>query len=210
MVFSTELASKNKVTTFKNKYLEAGIHENVKFDSVRSDVSPTGNTFIEFKFKKDDQELIHTEWEPKAREGYTDEQNQNKATNQVSRIMQILRCFYPKEVLNFTGSTYKEFTNWVVSLLNAANKDTLLKVKIVYNDKGYTTLPNYAKFAFIEPMDIPMGYYEEGKNDSMIVELSIDQFTKPVVADTEVKEDNPLADTTSTALSNLPGDDLPF
>lgn len=208
MIYSTDLA--NQVTLNNNssntKYLEAGIHDNVKFTSVKTAVSPTGKNFIEFRFEKDGKELVHTEWEPKERVEDTEEQNQNKATNQVTRINRILRCFYPKEVLNFTGSSYKEFTNWVVAMLNAANKDTLLKVKVVYNKDGYTTLPSYVKFAAIEPMNIPMGFYEEGKNESMIREITgIDLFVKPVVSDKETVEVNPLE-----VKQEAPSDDLPF
>lgn len=208
MIYSTDLA--NQVTLNNNssntKYLEAGIHDNVKFTSVKTAVSPTGKNFIEFRFEKDGKELVHTEWEPKERAEDTEEQNQNKATNQVTRINRILRCFYPKEVLNFTGSSYKEFTNWVVAMLNAANKDTLLKVKVVYNKDGYTTLPSYVKFAVIEPMNIPMGFYEEGKNESMIREITgIDLFVKPVVSDKETIEVNPLE-----VKTEAPSDDLPF
>lgn len=194
MIFSTELANEVKLSDNSNntKYLEAGIHDNVKFVSAKFAESPTGKKFIEFTFEKDGKSLVHTEWEPAVRESDTEEQNQSKATNQVTRIMRILKCFYPKNVLAFSGSSYKEFANWVVTMLNSANKDILLKVKIVYNDKGYTTLPSYVKFASIEPMNIPMGFYEEGKNESMIREITgIDQFTKPIVADKEVKEDNP-------------------
>lgn len=207
MIYSTDLA--NQVTLNNNssntKYLEAGIHDNVKFTSVKTAVSPTGKNFIEFRFEKDGKELVHTEWEPKERAEDTEEQNQNKATNQVTRINRILRCFYPKEVLNFTGSSYKEFTNWVVAMLNAANKDTLLKVKVVYNKDGYTTLPSYVKFAAIEPMNIPMGFYEEGKNESMIREITgIDLFVKPVVSDKETVEVNPLEVKQEAPSNNLP------
>lgn len=208
MIYSTDLANQVTLTNNSNntKYLEAGIHDNVKFTSVKIAVSPTGKNFIEFRFEKDGKELVHTEWEPKERVEDTEEQNQNKATNQVTRINRILRCFYPKEVLNFTGSSYKEFTNWVVAMLNAANKDTLLKVKVVYNKDGYTTLPSYVKFAAIEPMNIPMGFYEEGKNESMIREITgIDLFVKPVVSDKETVEVNPLE-----VKQEAPSDDLPF
>jgi hypothetical protein len=208
MIYSTDLA--NQVTLNNNssntKYLEAGIHDNVKFTSVKTAVSPTGKNFIEFRFEKDGKELVHTEWEPRERAEDTEEQNQNKATNQVTRINRILRCFYPKEVLNFTGSSYKEFTNWVVAMLNAANKDTLLKVKVVYNKDGYTTLPSYVSFAAIEPMNIPMGFYEEGENESMIKEIKgIDLFVKPVVSDKETVVVNPLE-----VKQETPSDDLPF
>ena len=205
MIYSTELA--NQIQESKNKYLEAGIHENVKFVSARVDKSINGNIFIEFKFEKDEQTMTHTEWESTKKPNESEEDYQARATRQVKRILQILGCFYPKEELVFAGSSFNEFANWVVNLLNAANKDILLKVKIVYNDKGYTTLPSYVKFASIEPMNIPMGFYEEGKNESMIREITgIDQFTKPIVADKEVKEDNPL----TTTASDQPSDDLPF
>ena len=83
-------------------------------------------------------------------------------------------------------------------MLNAANKNILLRVKIVYNKKGYTTLPNYCKFTFIEPMNLPEG------EKSKIAELSIDQFTKPVIADVETKDTNPLMETSSDSAGDLP------
>ena len=45
MIYSTELA--NQIQESKNKYLEAGIHDNVKFVSARVDKSINGNIFIE-------------------------------------------------------------------------------------------------------------------------------------------------------------------
>lgn len=202
MIFSTELANNISVSG-NSKYLEAGIHNNVKFVSARTADSPNGNKFIEFNFEKDGKPFVHTEWEPKPREGADPTQSQTKATNQVTRIMRMLRCFYPKEALAFSGDSYKEFANWVVDKLNSANKDILLRVKIVYNDRGYTTLPSYVKYAFIEPMEIPMGFYEEGKNDSMIYQLGIDQFTRPVIADKEETVNNPLEINTDS-LNDLP------
>ena len=208
MIYSTELASKVTVTGNNSKYLEAGIHDDVKFISARTATSPTGSNFMEFRFEKDGKELLHTEWEPSKREGDTEEQNQSKVTNQVTRIMRIMNCFYPKAVLSFNGNSYKEFADWVVTMLNAANKDILLKVKVVYNDKGYTTLPKYTKFAFIEPMVLPEDFYDKEtnpENKSLITELSIDQFTKPIVADKEEKVDD-----LSTLDSESNDNDLPF
>lgn len=207
MVFSTELAKEVKVVNNNSNYLEAGIHDNVKFVSARKAESPNGNKFIEFTFEKDGKKLVHTEWEPTAIPGMEDN-SQTKATNQVARIMRILQCFYPKNLLVFTGDSYDSFVSWVVSMLESANKDILLKVKVVYNNKGYTTLPSYTKFAFIEPMVIPVGFYEEGKNDSMIREITgIDQFTKTIVADKEKDELNPFATEEKKEDSNS---ELPF
>ena len=66
MIYSTELASKIVITdSNKNsKFLEAGIHDNVKFTGARAATSPTGKNFMELRFEKDGKELLHTEWEP--------------------------------------------------------------------------------------------------------------------------------------------------
>lgn len=201
MIYSTELA--NQIQESKNKYLEAGIHDNVKFVSARVDKSINGNIFIEFKFEKDEQTMTHTEWESTKKPMESEEDFQNRANRQVKRILQILSCFYPKEALVFAGSPFSEFANWVVNLLNAANKDILLRVKIVYNNKGYTTLPNYCKFTFIEPMNLPEGQV------SKITELNIDVFVRPITADKETTDVNPL-DKVDKGVADTQNDDLPF
>lgn len=201
MIYSTELA--NQIQESKNKYLEAGIHDNVKFVSARVDKSVNGNIFIEFKFEKDEQTMTHTEWESTKKPMESEEDFQNRANRQVKRILQILSCFYPKEALVFAGSSFSEFANWVVNLLNAANKDILLRVKIVYNNKGYTTLPNYCKFTFIEPMNLPEGQV------SKITELNIDVFVRPITADKETTDVNPL-DKVDKGVADTQNDDLPF
>lgn len=201
MIYSTELA--NQIQESKNKYLEAGIHDNVKFVSARVDKSINGNIFIEFKFEKDEQTMTHTEWESTKKPMESEEDFQNRANRQVKRILQILSCFYPKEALVFAGSSFSEFANWVVNLLNAANKDILLRVKIVYNNKGYTTLPNYCKFTFIEPMNLPEGQV------SKITELNIDVFVRPITADKETTDVNPL-DKVDKGVTDTQNDDLPF
>lgn len=201
MIYSTELA--NQIQESKNKYLEAGIHDNVKFVSARVDKSINGNIFIEFKFEKDEQTMTHTEWESTKKPMESEEDFQNRANRQVKRILQILSCFYSKEALVFAGSSFSEFANWVVNLLNAANKDILLRVKIVYNNKGYTTLPNYCKFTFIEPMNLPEGQV------SKITELNIDVFVRPITADKETTDVNPL-DKVDKGVADTQNDDLPF
>ena len=161
---------------------------------------------MELRFEKDGKELLHTEWEPNIKPEETEEQSQSKITNQVTRIMRVLKCFYPKELINFNGNSYKEFSDWAIAMLNAANKNILLKLKVTYNEKGYTTLPSYVSYAVIEPMDIPEGFYDKEtnpENKSMITKLSIDMFTKPVIADKETKVDE-------LSVGNDPADDLPF
>lgn len=189
MIYSTELA--NNTPDFVSKYLEAGIQDNVKLVSARTDKSINGSFFLEIKFEKDGKELTHTEWENSKFPNQTEEDYQNRCTRQVKRMLQILECFYPKEALTFAGSSYEEFAKWVANLLNTANKDILLRVKIVYNKNGYTNLSTYG--TFIEPMTV---------EKSNIVQMNKDVFIRPIIADKEVKEDNPLDDDKNS--------DLPF
>lgn len=188
------------------KFIPAGITENVVLDSARVDKSPNGNSFIEILFKNGESAtLTQTEWKPGKINDMTDADVQKKEDTQFSRMMQILLCFYTDEQLIFNGTTFEEFAKEVVDYLNNADKSKLLRVKIVYNDKGYTTLPSYAKYTFIEPMVLP-----EGKT-SAIVELGIDNFTKTVVADREAKVDSLRVGTsTGDYVSTGTSSDLPF
>lgn len=184
------------------KFIPAGIHENVTLKSARVAESPTGLKFLEIVFEKNGATLTQTEWKPTKFEGMDDSALQKKEDTQFSRMMQILLCWYSDEQLVFNGTSFEEFSQEVVNYLNNADKSKKLRVKIVYNDKGYTTLPSYARYTFIEPMVLPEG------QTSSITELRIDNFTKPVVADTEI----PVANLTSisTSSDNADPNGLPF
>lgn len=184
------------------KFIPAGIHENVTLKSARVAESPTGLKFLEIVFEKNGATLTQTEWKPTKFEGMDDSALQKKEDTQFSRMMQILLCWYSDEQLAFNGTSFEEFSQEVVNYLNNADKSKKLRVKIVYNDKGYTTLPSYARYTFIEPMVLPEG------QTSSITELRIDNFTKPVVADTET----PVANLTSisTSSDNADPNGLPF
>lgn len=202
MTYSKDRAA--KISKNDIKFIQAGINEDVTLQSVKTEKSPNGNYFLEFTFEKDGATLTHTEWEPKMGNFVdTEEKLQQKVDNQYSRMLQILSCYYPDNMLNFNGESFKEFAEWIVTLLNAADKSKKLRVKVVYNNKGYTTLPSYAKYTFIEPMEMKDG------ETSKISQLNIDQFTRPVVADKENTETNPFGATTTTNDENT-NSDLPF
>lgn len=194
-----------KFTTVENKFLSAGIHENVVLESVKVDYSPnTKAPFLEVTFTKNGQKVSQTEWEPTKFSGMTDEDLQKKYKRQMSRMMQILECYYPEDSaeLTFTCSSFIEFAKWVETLLNKVDKSKLLKLKVVYNDKGFTTLPSYAKYKFVEPMVLPEGKVSE------IEEKDIDKFVRPVQADAEPMVNNPLQ--TVEPNQQAINDDLPF
>lgn len=185
-------------------HLSAGIEDNVLLTAVRFDKSANGNLFIEFKFEKEGKMLTHTEWEPTKRSDETEESFQNKCDNQFSRIEQIMKCYYPNpEDRKFIGENFTQFAQWVTDMLNKADLNTLLRIKIVYNNSGYTTLPKYAKYTFIEPMSLV------NENKSVIVKLGIDQFEKPVVADLEKANPNPFVEGAMDS-NNADPNGLPF
>lgn len=196
-MYSKERAQ--QITKNDIKYIPAGIQENVALKSARVTTSPNGNTFLEIVFEKDGATLTQTEWKPTKFGDMTDETLQKKEDTQFSRMMQILLCFYKDENLIFNASNFEGWANEVANYLNNTDKSILLRVKVVYNNKNYTTLPTYAKYTFIEPMTV-------SKENSAIVELGIDKFTRSVVADQESDKD--LLNTTNS--TEEVGDDLPF
>ena len=177
-MFNTKKATAN-IQKKDVSFLQAGIHTDVQLVKAKMDKTPKGIYFIELTFGKNGATVTHTEFEPTRFPGMSDESFEEKCDKQVSRMLQVLKCFYPEDQLVFIGSTFAEFAKWVIDLLTAANKETLLKVKVVYNKNGYTTLPPYAAYTFIEPMILPEG------TTSAITELGIDLFERPVKADAE-------------------------
>ena len=160
------------------KYIPVGIQENVALKSAKVTTSPNGNLFLEITFEKDGATLTQTEWKPTKFGNMSDEDLQKKEDTQFSRMMQILLCFYKDEELIFNATSFEGWAEEVANYLNRADKSKLLRVKVVYNNKNYTTLPTYAKYTFIEPMSI-------SKGESSIIELGIDKFTRSVIADQE-------------------------
>ena len=195
-MFSTELANKIETVEASGR-IPAGIIEDVVISEVRVETSKNGNVYIAFTFDKDGATASQTEWEPRKLSDMEVSRYLNSSINQVKHTLQILECYYPKEVLNFKGETFKEFANWVKALMDKADLSKKLRVKFVYKDNGYIELPKYCMYTFIEPMTV-------SKEESKIAELSIDQFTKPIVADKEVPVINPLDTTTETKIDDLP------
>lgn len=172
-------------------FIEAGIHDNVVMTGIRKATTDNGNKFIEFSFDKDGDRATHTEWEVKRSPQDTDETFEKKQLNQMSRILQIMGCFVAKERLSFNASNFEEFADMVIRILGDSYKNVFLRIKLVYNNKGYTTLPNYAVYTFIERMDV---------EKSKIKKLNMDVFIKPT-AD---------GDTNTATNPFTPKSDLPF
>ena len=195
-----------EVSDFKSKYMNAGINENVTLDKVEVKVSPNGNKMFDITFvNEQSQTAVHTEWEPKMAYWMKDKTDlERNQARQFKKMLQILLCFYKDEQINFEGEDFMSFANYIATMLNAADKTKKLRLKLVYNKDGYTTIPTAVDDTFIEPMDV---------TESNIKITAKDVVVRPVVADKETKNDNPFTTpevaTAAFATSNDPNE-LPF
>ena len=196
-----------EVSDFKSKYMNAGVNEGVSIDKVEVKVSPNGNKMFDITFiNEQGQTAVHTEWEPKMAPWMKDKSDlERNQARQFKKMLQILMCYYTDEQINFEGEDFMSFANYIATMLNAADKTKKLRLKLVYNKDGYTTIPTTVDDTFVEPMDVA---------ESKIQITAKDIVVRPVIADKEVKNDNPFMATTTpeaaTAAFSNPVSDLPF
>ena len=198
-----------EVSDFKSKYMPAGINEGVRIDKVEVKTSPNGNKMFDITFiNESGQTAVHTEWEPKMAPWMKDKSDlERNQARQYKKMMQILLCYYKDEQINFEGESFAEFANWIATMINVADKSKLLRLKLVYNKDGYTTLPTAVDDPFIEPMMLADGEEYKVKINAK------DVVVRPVVADKEIKNDNPFMTTApevATTAFSAPTTNLPF
>lgn len=181
-----------EVSDFKSKYMNAGINEGVSIDKVEVKVSPNGNKMFDITFiNEQGQTAVHTEWEPKMAPWMKDKSDlERNQARQFKKMLQILMCYYTDEQINFEGEDFMSFANYIATMLNAADKTKKLRLKLVYNKDGYTTIPTAVDDTFIEPMDV---------TESKIQITAKDIVVRPVIADKEVTVNNPFTTPTMTA-----------
>lgn len=181
-----------EVSDFKSKYMNAGINEGVSIDKVEVKVSPNGNKMFDITFiNEQGQTAVHTEWEPKMAPWMKDKSDlERNQARQFKKMLQILMCYYTDEQINFEGEDFMSFANYIATMLNAADKTKKLRLKLVYNKDGYTTIPTAVDDTFIEPMSI---------TESKIQITAKDIVVRPVIADKEVTVNNPFTAPTMTA-----------
>lgn len=194
-----------KIEDFKSSYMPAGINENCTLKEAVLKESPTGKPILEITFENEENQTVtHTEWEPKMAPWMKTQEDLEESMNkQYKRMLQILLCFYKDEEIDFNGDSFKEFAKYIVDKLQNADKTIKLRLKVVYNKDGYTTLPNSVSRTFIEPMTIT-------KENSEIKIYSNDVIVRPVIANKEVTVENPFKPENTTTTSETKNDDLPF
>ena len=208
-MYSTKTATTNN---YESNYMPVGINENVTLKEVNVNKTPQGRDFLEIIFENENgQTATMTEWKNEKNMWIkTDEDLQNRDNQQFGRILQILNCFYESGSLEFEGNSFAEMINWVKAQLepatNPANMRQGMRLKVVYDKKGYTKVSSLG--IFVEPMSVTESQIKLWKNDLL---------ERPVQADVEKPIDPLIAAANEAIALNTPvtetytgADDLPF
>jgi hypothetical protein len=138
-------------------YIEPGINENLRLAKpdgsypIVYEKSKSGSEFIAFHFMNEQgQTFVHTEWIPKSDDS---EVLAKKEANLAKRIRHIGKKFVDESLLKRKVETFEQLAKLVISAIGDNYKGKLFRCKVIYNNKNFTTFPNY--IPFIESMDIP-------------------------------------------------------
>lgn len=203
-MYSTKTATVNN-EDFVSNYMKVGINDNVTLKEVNVNKTQNGRDFLEVIFSNENDQIAKmTFWKNEKNMWVkTDEELQHRDDQQFGQILQIIDSFYetrPEAEFN----NFLEMINWVKEKLTPMiEAKKLLRVKVIYDSKGYTKVSTLG--IFVEPMTV---------TESQIKLFKKDLLERPVVADTEPATD-PLSalnnvTTPVTENSEKSADDLPF
>ena len=200
-MYSTKTATTNN-SEFNSSYMPVGINKQVTLKEVNVNKSPQGRDFLEIVFENQEgQTATMTEWKNEKNMWIkTDEDLQRRDDAQFGRILQVIDAV-KGEHPEFEGNSFAEMINWVKETIGGTPNYKLLRLKVIYDNKGYTKVSSNG--IFVEPMHVD-------EAQSQIKLFKRDLVERPVVADVEPAND-PLASSVSTPVTETTGaDDLPF
>lgn len=203
-MYSTKTATVNN-EDFVSNYMKVGINDNVTLKEVNVNKTQNGRDFLEVIFSNENDQIAKmTFWKNEKNMWVkTDEELQHRDDQQFGQILQIIDSFYetrPEAEFN----NFLEMINWVKEKLTPMiEAKKLLRVKVIYDSKGYTKVSTLG--IFVEPMTV---------TESQIKLFKKDLLERPVVADTEPATDplSALNNVTTPATEDTvkSADDLPF
>lgn len=197
-MFSTKTA----IFESSNKYMNAGINDNVTLKEVNVMKSPTGRDYLEITFEDSNGATASlTEWKNEKNMWIkTDEDLQRRDNQQFGRMLQILKCYF-ENIEDVELNTFNDMINWIKDKLDTViGKKKLLRLKTMYDTKGFIRVSTYG--TFIEPMDV---------EETQIVLTGRDRTTRPEIKVDDEKSTDPLADSTpDNTVVEQKNDDLPF
>ena len=200
-MFSTKTA----VFESSNKYMNAGINDNVTLKEVNVMKSPTGRDYLEITFEDANGATASlTEWKNEKNQWIkTDEDLQHRDNQQFGRMLQILKCYFDS-IEDVELNTFSDMINWVKSKLDSViGEKKLLRLKTIYDNKGFIRVSTYG--TFVEPMDV---------KETQIVLTGRDKTVRPEFKVDDEKSVDPLASpqesTPDNTIAEEKKDDLPF
>ena len=204
-MYNTKTAITGNNEDFISNYMKVGINDNVTLKEVNVNKTQNGRDFLEVIFSNENDQIAKmTFWKNEKNIWVkTDEELQHKDDQQFGQILQLIDSFYetrPEAEFN----NFLEMINWVKEKLTPMiEAKKLLRIKVVYDNKGYTKVSTLG--IFVEPMTV---------TETQVKLFKKDLLERPVVADTEPATD-PLSalnnvTTPVTEDSAKSADDLPF
>ena len=198
-MYSTKTATTNN-SEFTSNYMPTGINENVTLKEVNVNKTPQGRDFLEIIFENEDgQTATMTEWKNEKNMWIkTDEELQQRDNQQFGRILQVIDAINGSHN-DFEGSSFIDMINWVKTQLEVIQMATPLRLKVVYDKKGFTKVSSLG--IFVEPMSVEESQIKLWKNDLL---------ERPIVADKEPAADPLSVAATPVTETSTGADDLPF
>lgn len=197
-MFSTKTA----VFDSSNKYMNAGINDNVTLKEVNVLKSPNGRDYLEIIFEDANGAIASlTEWKNEKNMWIkTDEELQRRDNQQFGRMLQILKCYF-ENIEDVELNTFVDMITWIKSKLDTViSGKKLLRLKTTYDNKGFIRVSTYG--IFVEPMDI---------EETQIVLTGRDKTTRPEIKVDDEKPTDPLGNATpDNTIAEDKKDDLPF
>jgi len=179
-------------------YIQPGIHENVRLAKADGtapivyEKSKNGSEFIAFHFMNESgQTFVHTEWIPSSDDPIVLEKKQ---ANLAKRLLHIGKKLVDASLLKqIKTDSFELLAKSYINIIGDNYKNKLFRTKVVYNNKNYTTFPNYVPF--MESMTIPK---EESNlhmgGDDKVVKTKADVIstrTNPFAAEEQVTRTEP-------------------
>lgn len=197
-MFSTKTA----VFDSSNKYMNAGINDNVTLKEVNVSKSPNGRDYLEIIFEDANGAIASlTEWKNEKNMWIkTDEELQRRDNQQFGRMLQILKCYF-ETIEDVELNTFVDMITWIKSKLDTViSRKKLLRLKTTYDNKGFIRVSTYG--IFVEPMDV---------EETQIVLTGRDKTTRPEIKVDDEKSTDPLGNATpDNTIAEDKKDDLPF
>lgn len=197
-MFSTKTA----VFDSSNKYMNAGINDNVTLKEVNVLKSPNGRDYLEIIFEDANGAIASlTEWKNEKNAWIkTDEELQRRDNQQFGRILQVLKCYF-ETIEDVELNTFVDMITWIKSKLDTViSGKKLLRLKTTYDNKGFIRVSTYG--IFVEPMDV---------EETQIVLTGRDKTTRPEIKVDDEKSTDPLGNATpDNTIVKDKKDDLPF